>query len=480
MGHCVQVSYAKPPQRSTYIVHMDKSLMPSVFANHHHWYTSTVDSLTWTVPTATSDDPESTRSSALPTVLYTYDKALHGFSALLSPDELQILEKHPAFVTAYMDTKGKIDTTRTIEFMSLNSQSGLWPVSDYGQDVIVGLIDTGVWPESRSFNDHEMAPVPSKWKGTCESGQNFNASMCNRKLIGARFFNKGVLAANPKTKLSMNSARDTDGHGTHTSSTAVGAHADGVSFFGYAQGTARGVAPRARLAVYKVVWNEGTCYSSDILAGMDQAISDGVDVISISLGFDDLPLYKDPVAIGSFAAMEHGVLVSSSAGNSGPSLGTLHNGIPWALTVAAGTIDRQFSGVLSLGNGHNILGWTLFPASAVIRKVPLKYDEKLSTCNSSTLVSKAAPNEIIICDNLGTTPDQMDQVAASKAAAAIFISDDPIDYELVGGVPWPGIIVNSKDGQSVIKYAKNKKSPWASMQFQQTFVGSRIAPAATF
>jgi len=390
-----------------------------------------------------------------------------------------MLETHPAFVTAYKDVKGQVDTTRTTDFLSLNSKSGLWPASNYGHNVVVGLIDTGVWPESRSFKDDGMAPVPSKWKGACESGQNFNGSMCNKKLVGARFFNKGFMAAEPKTKLSMNSARDIDGHGTHTSSTVAGAHVDGVSFFGYAQGTARGVAPRSRLAVYKVVWDEG-CYSSDVLAAFDQAISDGVDVISISLGFGGFPLYTDPVAIGSFAAMEHGVLVSSSAGNSGPLIGTLHNGIPWALIVAAGTIDRQFSGTLSLGNGHTILGWTLFPASAVVEKVSLKYDRKISACNSSTLLSKAASNEIIICDNMGMTLDQMDKVAGSNAAAAIFISDDPIDYELIGGVSWPGIIIGSKDGRSVVQYAKSTKSAWASMQFQQTFVGSRAAPAAAF
>ncbi|XP_021285053.1 subtilisin-like protease SBT1.9 [Herrania umbratica] len=451
---------------NTYIVHMDKSFMPKVFASHHSWYSSTVDSLK-SRNTALSNNPRSS-----PTLIYSYDSAAHGFSAVLSPDELETLKKSPGFVSAYPDRSVTLDTTHTPEFLSLNPYSGLWPASNYGEDIIIGVIDSGVWPESDSYEDDGMTPVPARWKGVCEEGQEFNSSMCNSKLIGARYFNKGVIAANPGVNISMNSARDTIGHGTHTSSTAGGNYVKDASFFGYAKGTARGLAPRSRLAMYKVLWEEGR-YSADVLAGMDQAIADGVDVISISMGFDEVPLYKDPIAIASFAAMEKGVLVSSSAGNEGPNLGTLHNGIPWVLTVAAGTIDRSFAGIVSLGDGQTITGWTLFPASALVKEFSLIYNKSLSACNSSHLLSDA-PDGIIICDNTGSLPIQIGRITRSRAYGAIFISDEP---ELRRSMPCPGVVISTEDAPALIKYATSNKDATASIKFQQTILGTKPAPA---
>uniref|UniRef100_A0A5B7BJU7 Putative subtilisin-like protease n=1 Tax=Davidia involucrata TaxID=16924 RepID=A0A5B7BJU7_DAVIN len=457
-------------ERSTYIVHMDKSHMPKAFASHHNWYSSTVDSIKSAGPTTSNGGHHST-----PKLVYTYDNAFHGFSALLSQDELETLKNSPGFVSAYNDRTVTLDTTHTTDFLSLNPFTGLWPASDYGKDVIVGVIDTGVWPESRSFKDDGMTEIPKRWKGKCEEGQDFNSSLCNLKLIGARYFNKGVMAANPNITISMNSARDTLGHGTHTSSTAAGNYVEGASFFGYAQGTARGVAPRARVAMYKVIWDEGR-YASDVLAGMDQAVADGVDVISISMGFDEVPLYQDPIAIASFGAMEKGVFVSSSAGNAGPSPGQLHNGIPWVLTVAAGSIDRRFAGTLSLGNGLTITGWTMFPARAWVVDLPIIYNKTLSACNSTALLSHVSDG-ILICDDTEDFYTQLDHLSASNAAAGIFISDNPEIFEF-SDFYYPGVVISSKDALAVIKYARSSNKSTATMKFQQTILGTKPAPAA--
>ncbi|PQQ14876.1 subtilisin-like protease SBT1.9 [Prunus yedoensis var. nudiflora] len=424
-------------ERSTYIVHMDKSLMPKSYASHQHWYSSIVDSF-------------KAQSSHL--IGWPQNLTIPSCGSVCRG--IGDSKKFPGFVSAYSDKSITLDTTHTTQFLSLNPSTGLWPASNYGEDIIIGVIDTGVWPESKSFRDDGMAKkLPARWKGTCEVGQEFNSSLCNFKLIGARYFNKGVMAANPGVTLSMNSARDSEGHGTHTSSTAAGNYVDDASYFGYAKGTARGVAPRSRVAMYKVIWDEGR-YASDVLAGMDQAIADGVDVISISSGFDSVPLYEDPVAIASFAAMEKGVVVSTSAGNEGPSLGTLHNGIPWVLTVAAGTVDRSFGGTLTLGNGLTITGFTLFPTNAIVENFPLVYNKTFSACNSTELLS-SAPNAIIICDDTWPIRSQLFCIIQSQVLGAVFISNDPAILEL-GHVASPSVVLNPKDAPAVIKYAKKK------------------------
>lgn len=334
---------------SVYIVHMDELSMPKVFASREKWHLNCLQSAARMANPELENPPTN--------LIYSYQHVFQGFSAELSPQELHHLKKQSGYLSAYPDKTGKLDTTYTYKFLSLNTASGLWPASNFGKDVTVGVIDSGVWPESPSFKDDGMAPVPSRWKGKCDGGYGFNSSLCNRKLVGVRYYNNGVLAAaaaaspvNILTRETKFSARDGEGHGTHTSSTIAGNYVDGASSFGYAGGKARGIAPRARLAIYKVSWEGSPVISeSDVLAAMDQAVDDGVDVISLSLGFDGYRLWEDPIAIASFAAIQKNKFVSCSAGNSGEQgLGYLHNGIPWVLTAAASSTDRWFSGTLTL------------------------------------------------------------------------------------------------------------------------------------
>ncbi|XP_041994151.1 subtilisin-like serine-protease S [Salvia splendens] len=227
------------------------------------------------------------------------------------------------------------------------------------------ILRLGVWPESKSFNDYGLGPVPMKFKGVCSTGENFTLSNCNRKIIGARFYYQGFVAESGPLE-SFNetfflSARDSDGHGTHTASTIAGSEVPNISVFGIGKGTVRGGATRARLAIYKACWF-GFCSDADILSAMDDAVSDGVDVISMSLGPGppQSVYFRDANSIGSFHAFQKGVVVSASAGNSFLP-GTVTNAAPWILTVAASTMDREIQSNIYLGNSQLIRGFSINP-----------------------------------------------------------------------------------------------------------------------
>ncbi|CAA6674561.1 unnamed protein product [Spirodela intermedia] len=262
-------------------------------------------------------------------------------------------------MAVFPNKKHELHTTRSWEFLGLENEGtvyedSIWRKARLGEDTIIGNLDTGVWPESASFNDEGLGPIPSRWKGTCESGPS-DPIHCNRKLIGARFFNKGYVAAGGTLTASQITSRDTNGHGTHTLSTAAGRFVPDASILGFGNGTAKGGAPSARVAAYKVCWepiDDGGCFDADILAAFDQAIEDGVDVLSVSIGQRAENYSSDGLAIGSFHAVKNGITVVCSGGNTGPSWGTVRNVAPWILTVGASTMDREFISYAILGNGE--------------------------------------------------------------------------------------------------------------------------------
>ncbi|GJM93427.1 hypothetical protein PR202_ga09982 [Eleusine coracana subsp. coracana] len=266
------------------------------------------------------------------------------------------------------DRVAKLHTTHSWDFLGLRSNgrpTDAWSSARFGEDTIIGSIDTGVWPESQSFQDNTYAAIPSRWRGTCDAG-NDPTFRCNRKLIGARFFSKGIQLLGmlekgegpPPSKEDLSSPRDYVGHGAHTLSTAGGAPVPGAGVFGHGTGNAVGGSPGARVAAYKACFEAG-CSSFDVLAATIAAVADGVDVLSMSLGTDSPGDYlMDPIAIGAFFAVQMGVTVVCSAGNSGPGPSTVSNVAPWMFTVGASTMDREFPAYVTFG-GSTIKGQSL-------------------------------------------------------------------------------------------------------------------------
>lgn len=427
-------------------------------------------------------------------LLHVYETVLHGFSARMTFQEAAYMENLPGVAAVYPDGVKHLHTTHTPEFLGLNSSYGLWPEAHYGDDVIVGVLDTGVWPESASFGDQHLGPIPARWKGICEGGTEFNVSNCNKKLIGARYYAKGYEAATGainETK-EYKSPRDSEGHGTHTASTAAGRWVYKASLMGLAEGTARGMSPRARVAVYKVCWDQG-CFDSDILAAFDQAVADGVDVISLSVGGGVVPYYVDSIAIGAFGAVRKGVFVSCSAGNSGPGPGTVSNIAPWITTVGASTLDRGFPANVILGDGVVVHGVSLYKGKGLGNdSIPLIYAGHAAIYNASnvnstldatlcmagTLNPALVKGKIVLCERGNNARVAKGAAVLAAGGAGMILANTPTDGEglIADSHVLPGTSVGAKGGFVILNYINSTTSPTANIEFGGTVLGVKPAP----
>ncbi|CAI0440286.1 unnamed protein product [Linum tenue] len=400
----------------------------------------------------------SSQERAKEAIFYSYSSIINGFAAVLEDDEAEMLSGHPGVVSVLPDKVNQLHTTRSWEFMGLEDSNGgipeesIWKAANFGEDVIIANLDTGVWPESPSFNCTVSETIPSRWKGQCDSSSGFK---CNRKLIGARYFNQGASA-------------DTDGHGSHTLSTAAGCLVPGANFLGSANGTAKGGSPKAWVATYKVCY--GGCYDADILAGFDAAIQDGVDIISLSLGsFSPVAYSSDSIAIGSFHAVKNGITVVASAGNSGPYASSVVNVAPWMLTVAASSVDRQFESDVILGNGQKIKGIsfntdTLPPGNLypLINAVDAKSSDAdpsdAKYCYSSTLEPSKVKGQIVVCISSSDDVEKSLEVSQAGGVGVVLVnsySDSPTPKAHY----LPTSMVSKKDGDSILAYMSQAEAP---------------------
>ncbi|PIN00203.1 Cucumisin [Handroanthus impetiginosus] len=354
----------------------------------------------------------------------------------------------------------KLHTTRSWEFIGLkpDSKRNLKLESD----IIVGLFDTGITPESESFNDEGLGPPPAKWKGSCGPFANFSG--CNNKLIGAKYFKLDQEQPDPSDILS---AIDVDGHGTHTSSTLAGSLVPNTNLYGLAQGTARGGVPSARVAMYKVCWASSGCSDMDILAAFDAAISDGVDIISISIGGLTANYTSDSIAVGAFHAMRKGILTVASAGNDGPRRGSVGNHAPWILTVAASGIDRLLRSKVVLGNGKTLSGigvsgfepkQNLYPLTRGV-DVAKSSDTKDESryCLENSMDPKKVKGKLVYCKL--STPGADSVIKGLGGIGTLIESEVFLDAAQIYMAP--ATMVNTTTGKRIKDYMHSTKNPSA-------------------
>ncbi|KAK4387437.1 CO(2)-response secreted protease [Sesamum angolense] len=406
-------------------------------------------------------------------VLHTYSHGFLGVAARLSDKEAKLIAKRPGVVSVFSDPVLQLHTTGSWDFLKYLDSTPKAPTdsSSSGEDTIIGFLDTGIWPESESFNDEGMGPIPSRWKGTCMEGENFTSSSCNRKIIGARYYDDPELGT-PGTP------RDNVGHGSHVASTAAGRPVSGASYYGLAKGTAKGGSPGSRIAMYRVCPSH-FCLGSAILKGFDDAIADGVDVLSVSLGFSPTELFfSNPVTIGAFHATEKGIIVVCSAGNSGPSSATVDNAAPWILTIAATTIDRDFESDVVLGGNKVIKGGAInfsdlnkSPVYPLIDGVSAKSessqqgDDDARNCNPGSLDGDKVKGNIVLCENkvrpFGT--DAKYEMLKDQGAIGMILVDDDLRRLETTYTDFPVTTVFEEDGAEILSYINSSSNPVATI-----------------
>ncbi|KAF7093905.1 LOW QUALITY PROTEIN: hypothetical protein CFC21_096282 [Triticum aestivum] len=413
---------------------------------HHQWHKSFLSS-------SLAGDSMKSR------LLYSYTEVFNGFAVRLTVAELDMVSKKPGFVRAFPDQTLQLMTTHTPEFLGLRNGTGFWSQADYGKGVIIGLLDSGIYAAHASFNDHGIPPPPAK--GSCDAAQ------CNNKLIGA------------KSLIAGDDSDDEEGHGTHTSSTAAGNFVTGASYNGVGTGTAAGIAPSAHIAMYKV-WVARDCKSSAILAGLEEAIKDGVDVLSLSLGSSTGASFdQDPISIGAFSAMSKGILVVCAAGNSGPTQRSVANEAPWLLTAAAGSVDRSFGANIHLGNGKSIEGEALTQiANPSLKLHSLLYSEKWRYCNydyDSSIIGK-----ILVCKDNKSKAQQskIRNIVGTGAAGVVLFNDEISGYTTIATDYNCSVVqVTAAGGEALIAYiASTDNSSAASLAYNGTQFSVRPAP----
>ncbi|XP_057827195.1 CO(2)-response secreted protease [Cryptomeria japonica] len=434
------------------------------------------------------------RNQAEESLVNSYTYAFTGFSAKLSSQQASALADKPGVVSVFPDPILELHTTQSWDFlqMQLGTSFDYPNVSSSDQDAIIGLLDTGVWPESASFNDVGIAATPRRWKGACMQGKDFTVSNCNRKLIGA-WYNKATSKSKTVFTKSM-TARDSNGHGTHTASTAGGNAIANANYYGLAKGTARGGSTSSRIAIYRVCTEEG-CLGSNILAAFDNAVNDGVDILSLSLGSSStfIPYTEDPIAIGAFHATQKGILVVCSAGNNGPDRQSVVNTAPWIFTVAATTINRQFGSNVILGNGKTIQGMGInFSNLSQSKMYPLVDGGSVGTsssstddsrnCNPDSLSASKLKGKVVLCLNTDTSYGRQDKKGEvkNKRGIAMILADDSQKSVAANYGTFPSTTVSNALAKEILSYIKSTKNPVATISPTEDIQNYKPAPVIPY
>jgi subtilisin family serine protease len=447
--------------------------------------------------------------------IYSYRYAFNGFAARLTAGEASRLAGRPEVARVFVDTEQRVQTDNSAVFLGLLNQNGglRADLGLRGEGIVVGVIDSGIAPDHPALRDYEEQvpracrgrwataswlglilchgvrnnpPLrqtyepPGSFRGACEAADNFLAEDCSNKIVGARYYIDGFLARNDLDPGEFVSPRDAAGHGTHIA-TIIAGNSTTATLFGTRIGTISGIAPRARIAVYKACWlrpgvDEAHCATSDLARAIDDAVADGVDVINYSVGSLD-PDLTAPDDIALLNALDAGILSVVAAGNDGPELGTIGSpsSAPWVLTVAATTQNATrydeglevltpaaLAGLVTMREAsftHQLMGNPPVEGALVLvddGQEVLGEGGQGSTRDACEPLLNAAllDSKIALLERGGCLFEvKLERVEEAGAIAAIVYNNDgpPITMNgTAGSVLIPAVMIGTADGQDLV------------------------------
>jgi len=427
-------------------------------------------------------------SRVLAEPIHSYTVALNGFAARMTLDKANELARSPGVRLVLPDQWRYRTTDSSPAFLGLDVDGGPYEKGYDGEGVVVGVIDSGIWPEHPSFADDGTFPMPTvpldDSRPNCEFGNTAHNPAdapftCNNKLIGARQMLDTYRFFIGAAADEFDSARDDDGHGTHTASTAAGNAGVEASMYGMPLGAISGIAPRAHVIAYKGLGNLGG-FTSDLAAAIDQAVADGVDVINYSIGGGASGPGADEIAF-LFAA-DAGVHVATSAGNSGPGAATLGNPgtMPWMTTVGASTQSRFFQGTITLGDGSTYAGASITPGLDMAYPLVDAANAGGDLCVPGTLDSTVVTGKVVLCRRgaIARTGKSLAVLQAGGVGTILYENTD--DNSLFTDSHWtPTIHVDNTPGLAIKAYIAGSAAPTARLSTGETSVWSS-APSMTY
>ncbi len=404
-----------------------------------------------------------------PAVVYHYTTALDGFAARLSGAQVKRLRSTPGVALVEKSTKQQTETTATPPAPPAAVHGALGTPAEAGKGVVIGFVDSGIWPQSPSFSGLPqskpgVSPAAPGFHGACQTGEQWTPSDCSTKIISARYFVRGFGRAQV-AEAEYLSPRDGSGHGSHTASAAAGDDGVPMAIDGQRFGRGSGVAPAARIAVYKACWlaplpADDGCTTADTVAAIDHAVADGVDVLDYPIS-GQLQPGTDSVELAFLNASAAGVFVSTAAGNDGPAAGSVQHASPWVATVGA-SVDQLYQGAVDLGDGTSYVGAMVsdhpVPSTGIVLSAdvpaPGASTEDARLCNIGALSAQQVQGKIVVCDR-GVIPRVDKSTAVSRAGGAgmVLVNVDPgsIDAD-VHAVPT--VHVDLTAGQAIKDYVR--------------------------